>query len=647
LEIDLILQLPEYYPINVDNNIKNVQKGRDYYDFLENRSLKMQNRVADIVRHTVFDENCSRTLLLEAILHYQKKSGNIDKNSPILFLTPEERIAIFDHDKKFRRSLYKALLYLAIFEAIKSGVLNVSHSEKYRSLDDYLIPKLEWEANKDEYLQRAQLSEYSDCQATLNLIDQELDDQYKETNNHFISGENEFLRFRKDGSFHVSTPKLDETESMSLGSMFPEKKYIPLLEVLATVDHLTGFLEEFEHWQPKYKQERPKKKTFFAGIMAYGCDIGHRKLAQTSKEINENELNNTLNWYFSLANIQKVNDRVLHFMNQMDLPNIYRNNDDMLHTSSDGQKCEVTVDSLNSNHSFKYLGKDKGVSVMSFIDMRHMIWYSTVISSSEREAAYVIDGLMHNDVIKSDIHSTDTHGFSEMIFAVTYLLGFKFAPRIKGIGRQQLYAFSSRKETSQNAQGFKPDKYVNEKLIVPQWNEVLRFIATIKLKVATASQLFRRLNSYSKQHPLYKALKEFGKLPKTNFILKYSDDPDFRQSIEKQLNKVENSHKLGKAISICNDHAFLHGEKEDQDIAEGCRRLIKNILMAWNYTYLKTKIDEETEEERKQELINGVQKGSIMWWGHFNFSGEFDFSDEKMVDSIGLKLPKKIPAEGG
>lgn len=120
-------------------------------------------------------------------------------------------------------------------------------------------------------------------------------------------------------------------------------------------------------------------------------------------------------------------------MDRMDPPNLYRNTDDELHTSNDGQKCEVTVDSLNANHSFKYLGKDKGVSVISFIDMRHMIWYSTVISSTERETAYVIDGLMHNDVIKSDIHSTYTHGFSEMIFTVTYLLGFTFAPRIKGL----------------------------------------------------------------------------------------------------------------------------------------------------------------------------------------------------------------------
>ena len=29
---------------------------------------------------------------------------------------------------------------------------------------------------------------------------------------------------------------------------------------------------------------------------------------------------------------------------------------------------------------------------------------------SERESAYVVDGLMRNDVIKSDVHSTDTHG---------------------------------------------------------------------------------------------------------------------------------------------------------------------------------------------------------------------------------------------
>lgn len=100
LAINLILKLPESHSTNIDKNVENIQRGRDYYDLLEDRSLKMQNRVADIVRHTVFDENCSHTLLLEAILHYQKKAGNIDKRAPISFLTAEERIAIFDQDKR-------------------------------------------------------------------------------------------------------------------------------------------------------------------------------------------------------------------------------------------------------------------------------------------------------------------------------------------------------------------------------------------------------------------------------------------------------------------------------------------------------------------------------------------------------------------
>jgi len=64
---------------------------------------------------------------------------------------------------------------------------------------------------------------------------------------------------------------------------------------------------------------------------------------------------------------------------------------------------------------FKYFGKGQGVSVYSFIDERDLLFHSLVFSAGERESAYVIDGLMHNDVVRSDIHSTDSFGFSEAI----------------------------------------------------------------------------------------------------------------------------------------------------------------------------------------------------------------------------------------
>jgi TnpA family transposase len=316
----------------------------------------------------------------------------------------------------------------------------------------------------------------------------------------------------------------------------------------------------------------------------------------------------------------------------------------VLHTSSDGQKFEVAVDSLNANYSFKYVGKDKGVSVVTFIDMRDLMWHSTVISAAEREAAYVIDGLMHNDVIKSDVHSTDTHGYSEIVFGATHLLGFEFAPRIKGLSRQQLYAFKNRRHYEAQGHVMLPDRYIRDVVIQDQWDDVLRFNATIRLKVTTASQLFKRLNSYSRQHPLYQALKEYGKIPKTLFILKYRDDLEFRQSIEKQLNKVEGSNKFSKAICFGHNQEFIQGEKEDQEIAEGCRRLIKNAIVCWNYLYLSRELAAEKNEQRKTQLIAAIRHGSAVTWQHCNLHGEFDFSDECMVDSMGLAASPKNPA---
>lgn len=40
----------------------------------------------------------------------------------------------------------------------------------------------------------------------------------------------------------------------------------------------------------------------------------------------------------------------------------------------------------------------------------------------------------------------NTHGFSEVIFGLTHLLGFSFAPRIKNFKDQQLYGINPPKD---------------------------------------------------------------------------------------------------------------------------------------------------------------------------------------------------------
>jgi TnpA family transposase len=162
----------------------------------------------------------------------------------------------------------------------------------------------------------------------------------------------------------------------------------------------------------------------------------------------------------------------------------------------------------------------------------------------------------------------------------------------------------------------------------------LRLIATIKLKLTPASQIFKRLNSYTKQHRLYQALKAFGQIIKTLFILTYIDDVELRQSVEKQLNKVEHSQKFAKAVYHGGNQEFLQATKEEQEKAEACKRLIQNAIILWNYLYLSKKVMEEHDKAGRQQLLRTIQAGSVVTWGHVHLQGEYDFSEEKMRDSM-------------
>jgi hypothetical protein len=44
----------------------------------------------------------------------------------------------------------------------------------------------------------------------------------------------------------------------------------------------------------------------------------------------------------------------------------------------------------------------------------------------------------------------------------------------------------------------------------------------------------------------------------------------------------------------------------------------------------------------KAKFLNSIAAGSVVSWGHVNLLGEYDFSDKKLRDSIGIKPPKHL-----
>ncbi|MCD8543216.1 MAG: transposase, partial [Gammaproteobacteria bacterium] len=195
----------------------------------------------------------------------------------------------------------------------------------------------------------------------------------------------------------------------------------------------------------------------------------------------------------------------------------------------------------------------------------------------------------------------------------------------KNIGKQCIYAFSSKETYAKRGYKILPSRAINQKLIAEHWDDILRFMVTIKLKHTTASQLFKRLSSYAKNNPLYKALKEFGRIIKSIFILTYYHDVKLRQKIEKQLNRVELSNKFSNAVFFANDGEFKQATIEEQEIATACKTFIQNAIVLWNYLYLSQLLANCVDDNERNEIVSMIKNGSILTWRHINLYGEYDF----------------------
>lgn len=625
--------------MNYEQTLTNISTDQHRFDSLEKVSRKLQLRISELLKLLTFDEKISQPKLLAAIRHFVAVDGNLERHAPMDFLNTKE-IAMCTKDGQFRPSLYKILFFIHVASGIKSGDLNLLYSYRYKAVQHYLIDDKTWEREQNELIKAAGLEKFASFQSYLPLLQETLNTHYKTVNERFIANENPHLTVDDKYRLNLKTPSIDSSTEKYASTLLAQAGYVPLVKILSDINQLTNFTASFKHHSVKHAKMKPQPEMIYAGITGIGRNMNLTNLANASVGINGEALHNCVNWCFSVANIHSASRKVTRMMEKIFLSSAFQYESSKIHSSSDGRKVTVAVDSILASHSYKYFGKEKGVTFYMFIDERNILFYSLVMSSAEREAAYVIDGLLHNRVIKSDIHSTDEHGYTDIIFAVTHFMDILNAPRPKNINRQKLYGFTGRKTYKRMGYKILPSRGVHIKLIEANWNTILRFMTTIKLKYTPASYLLKRLSSYAKEHPLYKALKEFGRIIKSIFLLMYIDDVNLRQRIEKQLNKIEFANRFSKAIIGDNKQELAVGEKEEQEMMIGCNVLIQNCITLWNLLYLAQVIVNNENPLEQKKMVDQLAKGSSVNWGHVNFQGEFDFFKYSAANQNSFDLEK-------
>jgi Tn3 transposase DDE domain len=103
---------------------------------------------------------------------------------------------------------------------------------------------------------------------------------------------------------------------------------------------------------------------------------------------------------------------------------------------------------------------------------------------------------------------------------------------------------------------------------------------------------------------------------------------------------MEHINKFSKAVFNENNHVMQQETREEQLIAEGCKRLIENAIILWNYLYLSEKVFDTPEGKQREELLHQIKYSSMASCEHINMLGEYDYSDERVNNITQFHLPK-------
>nr|AWM63269.1 Mobile element protein [Escherichia coli] len=270
-----------------------------------------------------------------------------------------------------------------------------------------------------------------------------------------------------------------------------------------------------------------------------------------------------------------------------------------------------------------------------------------------RDSTYVLDGLLyHESDLRIEEHYTDTAGFTDHVFGLMHLLGFRFAPRIRDLGETKLFipkgdaAYDALKpmissdrlnikqirahwdEILRLATSIKQGTVTaslmlrNIKQIRAHWDEILRLATSIKQGTVTASLMLRKLGSYPRQNGLAVALRELGRIERTLFILVWLQSVELRRRVHAGLNKGEARNALARAVFFYRLGEIRDRSFEQQRYRASGLNLVTAAIVLWNTVYL----------ERATSALRGngtalddtlLQYLSPLGWEHINLTGDY------------------------
>ena len=597
---------------------------RGYCDLLLAKYPNFRKYFSDFIKLPFQAQNGSQHLIEAIELIRKLDNGDIKslpKDVPTQFVSVELRPGLKGKNGSINRSTWEIGLALAIREKLRSGDIYLPQSKQHVSFWDLMVSNLRWKEIKYEAISELDLPQQEHVKTHLTMQFQCSTEKARKEwcLGNFAYVVNGKLKLKKDDKL-IHPPAfaaLKKTIEANLPTIRIEK-------LLMEVDKITGFTKHFKPIQSYHSQPKNFYKTLIAAIISQATNLGIMSTSASVQGISVDMLRHVLNSFIREETLTAASSEIVNRHHNHPLS---ASQGDGHISSSDAQRFKIRADSLLASHYPRYYGYyEKAIGIYTHVSNQLSVFSTKVISCVPREALYVIDGLLENNtVLKIKAHTTDTHGYTEIIFALCYLLGFYFMPRIRDLKDQQLYRID--KSTTYREIDTLLTKTADLDIVEEQWDAMLRVDISLKKRTAPAHIVVRRLTSSGPSDRLTKAFINLGRIIKTEYILRYLTDTELRRSVQTQLNKGEYRHKLPRWIFFADQGEFTTGDYEEIMNKASCLSLVSNAILMWN-TIKIDDIIKNIEAQGEKISPDMVSHISLLPYKHVLPNGTYFIDDQ-------------------
>jgi TnpA family transposase len=514
------------------------------------------------------------------------------------------------------RRYYELCALSELKNALRSGDIWVQGSRQFKDFNDYLVPSDQFIPMK--IANKLPISVITDCETYLNERLLSLAEQLTTVNRLAAANGLPDAIINTDGlkisPLDAAVPESAQALIDKVTTLLP---HVKITEVLMEVDGWTSFTNHFTHLK---SGDLAKDKTLLlTTILADGINLGLSKMAESCPGTTYAKLSWLQAWHirdetYTAALADLVNTQFKEpFSDHWG---------DGTTSSSDGQRFRAGGKAGNTGHVNLKYGTEPGRMFYTHISDQYAPFSIKVVNVGVRDSTYVLDGLLyHESDLRIEEHYTDTAGFTDHVFGLMHLLGFRFAPRIRDLGETKLFI----PKGDNTYEALKPlisaDR-LNIKAIRTHWNDILRLATSIKQGTVTASLMLRKLGGYPRQNGLAVALRELGRIERTLFILDWLQSVELRRRVQVGLNKGEARNALARAV-------FFNrlGEIRDRGFEQQCYRasglnLVTAAIVLWNTVYTERAVKALREHGYAVDDTL-LQYLSPLGWEHINLTGDY------------------------